>query len=374
VRSHHLPILALSVLLGFALPAASQERGQRFLDLMSNLLPELWTNRSQAIPEFFDFEVAAGVVESLAGAHPGKVDPGAKRILGGPFVMTSLDPDWGQTVGFTQGDLRAAVTVQVKQEILSVLLLNTEVMNKVGPALLANGYTQSGDRGFPAFWRLADDFAFDMELRNSDDPFAADVPISSRIALEGDVLLHAHGWPGLESLVADHDQSPVLDSFASALNMPDWGERQLVQAIVFSDPVSFSPGFRIADGLTPVETPSGAVPYWSNMMLADLSDGASDLTLLVLLYAAKSDAESAAGALEAGFQAAALPSYDNKTLGEVVGAGTATVLGEGPYLAIYAVQTEPDIRSETFLSNRGYRILSRAASMRELYLLGPKLR
>lgn len=373
MQSWCLPALAFSLAFGVALPAASDGRGEIFLDLMSNLPQELWANRSRATPEFFDFEAAARVVDRLETTFPDKVGADAQRILGGPFPLASFDADWSQTVGFAQGDLHAAVAVRDKDELLTALLLNAKVMDRVGPALLANGYTQSGDRGFPAFWRIAEDFAFDMALRDRNDPFAADLPISSRIALKGDVLLHARGWKGLDSLVGDHAPSPVLDSFTSALNMPDWGERQVVQAMIFSDPMSFSPGFRLAEGLTPVETPPGAVPYWSNMMVADLSDGASDLTLLMLLYTAKSDAEAAAKALEAGFQAAALPSYDNKTLGEVLGAGTAVIAGDGPFVVIYAVQTEPDIRSETFLSNRGYRILSRAASMRELYLLGPAM-
>jgi hypothetical protein len=364
-------VLAISIAFGLALPAASEERGQRFVDLMGNLPQELWANRSRSTPEFFDFEAAAKVVDRLRTTHPDKVKAGARRILTDLFPNASSDADWSLTVGFARGDLHAAVAVQEEGDRRTVLLLAPDVMAGVAPTLLANGYAQSDDRGFPAFWRTDGDNKIDMKLRNRDDPFAFPVPLSSRIALSGDLLLHSRNWPGLEALVADKAQSPVLGALASALDMPDWGERQVVQAILFSDPMEFAQGIRLGDGLNADAPPPGEVPYWSNLMLADLSDGASDLTLVVLLYTARSDAEAAAKAMQDGLPAAAPPSLKGKTLGEVIGAGRAMVAGEGPYLAIYATETEPDLEIVAFPRNRGYNVLLGAAFMRELYPLGP---
>jgi hypothetical protein len=362
--------LVLSLLPG---PVAAEERGERFLDLMSNLPQDVWSNRSRSIPEFFDFEAAATVVGVLATSHPGKVRADAQRVITGPFPNAPSNGDWSLTVGFARSDLRAAVAVQDEEDRRTVLFIKPDVVAAVAPALLAHGYVQSDDRGFPAFWRIADDFGFDMAFRNRDDPFAAGVPLSSRIALEGDMLLHARGWPGLQSMIAAKGPNTVLAAFASALNMPDWGDRAIVQTVIFSDPMLFAPGIRLGDGLNPVPPPPGEVPYWSNMMLADLSDGTSDLTLVVLLYIARSDAEAAAKAMQDGLASAILPSFGDKALAEVAGVGQAMVAGEGPYLAIYTIETDPDIRSDFFPSNRGYSVLLNAAFMRELYLLGPAM-
>jgi hypothetical protein len=372
MRYHHLPALAVSVALGLTLPAWAEDRSQRFLDLMSNLPQEIWANRSRSMPEFMDYGVAAQVTEVLVAAHPGKVNADARRITSGPFPSDTPEvADWSLTVGFGRDDILASVLTREGADSRLALLLTSDVMAGIAPALLATGYAQSEDRGYPAFWRTEEDNAFDLTLRNPDDPFASSVPLASRIALKGDVLLHASNWPGLDSLANAKGASPALQALASALDLPDWGERQVVQAIIFSDPSSFSPGFRLAEGLTPVEPPPGEVPYWSNLMLADLSDGTSDLTLIVLLYTSRSDAEAAAKAMETGLPAAAFQSFGDKTLGELAGTGTAIVAGDGPYLAIYALQTEPELRSAAFPRNRGYHILLTAAFTRELYLLGP---
>ncbi len=372
MRVRRLAVFALSAALLLAFPAASEDRGQRFLELMGHMPAEIWANRSPLVPEFLDYEAASHIVEQLGAAHPGKVKPDAQRIVSGPFPSdTPIDADWDRTVGFGRDDILATALARDGVDSRMALLLTPDGMAGVAPALLATGYTQSDDRGFPAFWRTAEDNGIDMTLRNRDDPFAASLPKSSRIALKGDVLLYASNWPKLDSMATAEGSNPVLKAFALALNMPDWGSGQVVQALIFSDPMAFSPGFRLAEGLTPVATPAGEVPYWSNMMVADLSDGASDLTLLVLLYTSRSDAESAARALETGLPDVAPPSFGNKTLGEVAGVGSAMVAGDGPFLAIYALQSEPDIRSSAFPSNRGYRVLSQASFMREIYMLGP---
>lgn len=364
---------ALALSLVIATPTLAEERSARFVEMMGMLPGSVVSNRSAVTPEFFDFEVAARVVAAVASARPGEVRADARRILTGPFAELPEGSDWTATVGFNAGDLRAAALVREPPDSRLALLLAAGVAPRVAPALVANGYTASEDHGLPAFWRGAKDFGMDLGARNPDDPFGFPLPKSSRIALVGDVLLQSASWPGLGSLVAATGPSPTVLALGRALDLPGWGDRALVQGIIFSDPASFNTGIRLDDSLTPETVPPGAVPYWSNLLLADLSDGQSDLTLVVLLYTARSDAETAAQALEAGWGAAVLPSFGDKTLAEAVGTGAATVAGDGPFLAIYAIETAPDVSAPGMLRNRGYHVLLNAAFMRDLPLLGPAL-
>lgn len=363
--------LALSLGAGLAGPGAAEDRSQRFVEMMGRLPQTLVESRSPVMPEFLDFEVAARVVAAAAAARPGDLRDDDRRLIGGPFSDLPEASDWSGTVGFTAKDLRAAAFVQEPPDTRLALLLATEAAARVPAALAANGYTASEDRGFPAFWRGGADFAMDLGARNPDDPFGFPLPKSSRIVLDGDILLHSASWPGLESMVTATGAGPTVLALGQALDLPDWGDRGVVQAILFTDPAAFAPGFRLGEGLTPEATPPGAVPAWNALMLADLSDGISDLTLVVMAYATQTDAQAAAQALEANWATTALPSFGDMTLAETVGTGATVVTGDGPFLAIYAVETEPEIRSPGMLLNRGYHVLLTAAVMRELTILAP---
>ena len=373
MRAAQINALLLVMMQGVLTPATAEERGLHFLELMSSLPEVAFANGANGTPEFVDYEASARVVVKQATAQPGAAGEDARRITGGPFANAPLGANWAGTVGFGPEDLRAASFLRQPPDDRMALLLAPDSVERVGRALLANGYAASEDKGVPAFWRGDKDLALDLGARNPDDPFAFGIPISSRIALKGDLLLQAASWPGLQSMVASAEPGPVVAAFAQAVNLPDWGERELVQAMVFSDPMVFAPGFQLGAGLVPTEAPPGTVPYWSNLLLADLSDGQSDLTLVVLLYAAKSDAKAAAQALEAGWDTAALASAGGRTLGDLAGSGTARVAGEGPFLAIYAVETKPEITAPDMLRNRGYHVLMTATYRRELFLLGPAM-
>lgn len=371
MRTAHIPALLLVTMQAVLGPAAAEEHGKPFLELMSSLPDSAFSNRADGTAEFVNYEAAARVADILATAQPGAVGGDARRIQGGPFANAPPGANWAGTVGFGPEDLRAAVLLRAPPDDRMALLLAPDAVAGVGPALLANGYAASEDKGFPAFWRGDKDLALDLAARNPDDPFAFDMPVSSRIAMRGDFLLQAASWPGLQSMVGNGEPGPVVTALAQAVNLPDWGSRELVQAMVFSDPMLFAPGIKLDKDLMPTQAPPGTLPYWSNLLLADLSDGQGDLTLVVLLYVAKSDAEAAAQVLEAGWDTAVLASAGGRTLGELAGTGTARVVGDGPFLAIYAVETEPEIKAPDMLRNRGYHVLMTAAYRRELSLLGP---
>jgi hypothetical protein len=108
-------------------------------------------------------------------------------------------------------------------------------------------------------------------------------------------------------------------------------------------------------------------------MLVDLAGAEGDLTLVVLLYISRSDAEAAAAAMEARLGSLVLPSFGDKSITELTGPGRTLVTGDGPFAAVYAVETATRISTPSIVGNRGYGVLMNAAFSRELSLLGAKL-
>lgn len=373
MRNHRAIALVLMLLQAVASPARAEDRSQRFVEMMSRLPPAVLDGQSPLVPEFVDHEAARWVVGRLAAAQPDAVAPGAREVLVGPFAEAPPGADWTRTVGFGPQDLLAAALLRDPPDDRMALRLAPGAAARVAPALLAHGYASGDAQGFPAFWRGEVDFAIDLAASDPDDPFAVPLPKSSRIALDGDLLMQAASWPGLQSLHATTATSPVLTALATALDLPDWKDRRLVQAVVFTDPMLFASGVALDDNLAPAAPPRGALPYWSALLLADLGDGDSDLTLIAALYSARSDAEAAAQALDAGLGAAGQASFDGKTLAEIAGPGSARVVGDGPFLAVYALETRPEVMTPDLLRNRGFHVLLTAAYRRDLALLGPAL-
>lgn len=363
----------LCFLPGIAMPGGAEDRSQRFVALMSRLPEGVLGAQSPTMPEFVDFEAARWVADMQAKAGPGAVEPASHRVLGGPFADQPKGADWTGTVGFAPTDLKAAALLRAPPDDAMALLLAAEAMPHVGPALLANGYTATEDKGFPAFWRGEKDLSVDLAATNPDDPFAFPMAKSSRIALVDDVLLQAASWPRLESLQASASTSPVLTALAMALDLPDWEERRLVQAVLVSDPMLLAPGIQMDESPMPTADPSGAVPYWSNLLLADLGGEGRDLTLIILLYVTQADAETAAKAMDKALGDEPLAAFGGQSLTDAIGPGTARVSGDGPYLAIYALETPPDVPSPGTLRNRGFDVLLRAIYQREFSVLGPAL-
>lgn len=356
-----------------AFPAVAEDRSARFVQMMSYLPDAAISNRSPLVPEFVDYEAAASVITDMLAAGTAEVVPEARRSMGGPLAKAPQGQDWTPRVGFGRNDLRAGVLVDDPESRARVLLLPPEVMPRIVPVLLANGYAVTDDRGFPAYWRGDDDLREYRELRSKDDPFTYPLPVSSRIALDGDVLMQSSTWPMLEAMFATSETSQALTAFGQVLDLPDWGDRKLIHASVFSDPSVFAPRLNFSKDLAPMDASVGGVPYWSNVMLADLGGGTSDLTLVVLLYPAQADAEAAAKAMEGGMGGLVLPSFGNVTVEAEIGKGRAMVTGNGPYAAVYAVETKADIRSPTSVRNQGFHVLMTAAFSGELSLLGPTM-
>lgn len=350
--------------------AWAETRSERFVDLMSFLPDVALGPAPSGQPEFVDFAAARAITEAYATAHPDALRPDALRIISGPFGKAPQGQDWTTKVGFSTADLEAAAFIDAPPDRQLALLLSSEAIPRIAPALLANGYAQTEEPGFPAFWRGEDDYVFDMAWRDPADPFSVPVPKSSRIAFDGEVLLHSPSWPGLKALFATAETNPALTAFASVIDLPDWGDRKLVQAVIFSDPGLFVSSFTPDPALMPTPIEPKGIPAWHNLMLADLGSGTRDLTLVALLYPSKDDAEIAATTLNAEF--GGMPLFtQNQTLAEATGPGSASVVGDGPFVTVYAIETEPQVATPGMLRNRAFQVLLNAAYSRALPLLAP---
>jgi hypothetical protein len=366
--------LALIALL-LPAPLAAEEPSARFVMLMSHLPDSVMANGARAMPEFVDFDAGRDVVNAMVAAGISDVAPDTLRSFAGPLSEMPMGTDWTARVGFARGDVVAAAGTGSPEERGMVLQLSPGVMPHVGPALLTNGYAIRQSGGAPAYWRGVDDHGIDVAYRSPDDPFAFPLPLSTRVTLDGDLIFQSVSWPVLEAMVARKEASAVLNTFGAVIDAPDWGARQLLHATVFCDPMAFALPVRVIDAEKRLVAYPLGVPYWSNLMIADLSDGANDLSLIVLIYTARSDAEVAAATMQDALPTMAMNSYGgDKTLGDLIGRGRSTVIGDGPYAAVYAVETALKIISPRQIENHGYTVLMQAVITRDLRLLGPSLR
>ena len=123
-----------------AVPAAAEDRSARFIQMMSHLPDAVISNRSPQTPEFVDYEAAANVIAAMLATGTFEVAAEARRSLFGPLAKAPEGQDWTPKVGFARSDLRAGVLTDDPENRGTALLLTTDVMPRIGPALLANGY------------------------------------------------------------------------------------------------------------------------------------------------------------------------------------------------------------------------------------------
>lgn len=352
--------LVLGFLLAAAMPAQAEDRSASFVALMSRLPDAATATGSPAIPEFVDLAATRQAVDRLVSAGGG-AETGTMRLYSGPFADAPFGEDWTPRVGFSREEVLAAARNGMPEDSGLVLLLDPAAVPRVGPALLANGYALTEHQGLAAYVRGEKDNSMDLANRAADDPFAYSIPKSSRIALEGEILLQAATWPMLAEMSKPDAGDTAITAFAAAIDLPDWGEHALLQASILSNPEALAAGAGDA----------GAMPAWTNLMLADLSDGKSDLTLLALAFPDKGDAETAAQLMGETLGGHVPGQKGDRTLADLTGPGRALVAGTGPFAAIYAIETAPDLMQSRLVQNRGYQVLFGAILRRELGLLVP---
>jgi hypothetical protein len=157
-----------------------------------------------------------------------------------------------------------------------------EVTGQVGPALLANGYAEETRDGVTA-WARGEDYEINRAFFNMANPFGGDMGRSSRVALEGDLLVQSAGWPLLLDVLGTEIPKghPDLPAFAARLDSPEWGAAQLLQAAVLPHQ------FDLATG-------RGGMPPWRVGLLADMGTGNEAVALALFSYGSRAEAEVAA--------------------------------------------------------------------------------
>lgn len=355
----------LALLLAAPAAGAAQERSEAFLDLASRLPAPLLDGSGEpayAQLHFADHAAAERVLAALPTAAPHVEAHGAFARLLTPLFVESLgagvEGGWPPLVGFGPSDIRTSLAVEAPPLAGMILRLDPAAAPGVAPSLEAAGYAPQTRDGVAALAR-GEDAGTDLAARDPADPFGRRMGAASRVGLEGDLLVQANAWPLLSDLLGAAPQGHAdLPALAAALDDPAWGEALLVQAAIWPD----------QDLLGAHGEPG--LPPWRLALLADLAEGTGTLTLLLLSYPDRAQAEAAAATLEAGW--AELPAPSGRSLREITGSpAEVTVLGEGPYVTALALRAPSDTLQGGWPVNRPFHRLLLALGHRDLELLGP---
>jgi hypothetical protein len=387
-------VRSVAALLALSGPAAAlaEARSDALLDLLSRVPTEAIESEpgdwSQLI--FADLAEAAQALDPApAGTDPeglARFGPYA-RVFGtaelGQAVGWGLEGAWEPLIGFGPLDVEAAVGFKTSEPFDSAILvrLNPEVTDRVGPALLANGYVPETRVGVSAWARGAEDYAVDRTHYNMADPFGGDLGRSSRVALDGNLLVQSAGWPLLADILGTEVPMghPDLRAVAAALDSPDWGEARLLQAAILPHQIDLATG-------------RGGMPPWRVGLLADLGTGTEAVALALFSYGSRLEAEAAAKHIAKSWDVPVAlttmevfleqmsepmdietveavppgPSFRERTGAEAV----TGVAGEGPFVAWVALRDTP--QADGFrIRNPAFMALWTGVLDRNLTILGP---
>lgn len=386
-------VRAAFAVLALCLPAAAraQDRSGVLMDLLSHVPTEAIESEpgdwSQLI--FADLATAAQAMEpappgidaeGLAGLGP------YARVFGtvelGRAAGFGMEGAWEPLIGFHPLDVQAAVGFRVSEPVDIALLIRLQpaVLERVGPALQANGYAEETRDGLTA-WARGEDNRIDRAFHDMANPFGGDMGRSSRVAMDGDLLVQTAGWRLLGHVLGPEvpKSHPDLPAFAAAFDGPDWGEAQLLQAAVLPHQLDLATG-------------RGGMPPWRVGMLADLGTGAEAVALALFSYHSRAEAEAAAKHIAKTWDEPvaatdmevflsqpdapmhpttleappALPSFAERT-----GAAAITgVAGEGPFVAWAALRRAPEAEGSR-IRNPAFVALWTGVLDRNLTIFGP---
>lgn len=371
--------------LWLAAPALAEPRSDQLLALLSHVPASLIESDPGAWSSIWFTDLAA-TSEALEPPLP---DADAEqRALWGPWarvhlpgvsetVTLGLEGGWEPLVGFGPHDVDAGLVVGQPPEIITLLELDPAAAERVAPALLAHDYVEKTREGVTAFVRGAVDYGLDLDGHDPADPLGALLGSSSRVVLEGPLIVHARGWPALVGLVGEEEPKghPDLPALGAALDLPDWGDAALLQAFFLPHQVELgAPG-------------SGGLPPWRLGMVADLGSGTGKVALAMFTYTSRTEAEAAAQRLAEAWDepipststdvvleqmpepgAAALP--PKPSLEDITDAEAQTgVAGEGPFVSWLAVRSPSEANGGT-VTNKPFDVLWEALMRRELAHFG----
>jgi hypothetical protein len=288
---------------------------------------------------------------------------------------------WPDLLGFGPGQIVSMLTVTGLPQSAVLLQLTPGVTDLVGPALIANSYMQTDQMGFPAYARGEQDLAFDIAARNSADPFGGGLGMSSRIAIQGDILLQSRDWPMLtEMTAADTPKLADNPEIAAILNALDGVPEDLgglVRARLMTDPLvigAWNPLAELQLDAAPSaqEPPKSRLPFWSMGLLADLATADTETVVIALVYATQSDAVTAAASLQSAWRFQ-LSAAAGRSFADMTGAGaTTSVSGNGPFVTFLTATVATEAYGG-MVSNRPFSALIQAYYQRDLSILAPNL-
>jgi hypothetical protein len=388
-----LRLIAAVSTLSAPVAAWAEARSEVLMDLLSRVPTEALESEpadwSQLI--FADLVAAAGVLDPPpAGIDlEGLAKFGAyARVFGpeglGQSVSHGMEGAWEPLIGFSPLQVEAALGFRVGDpyDYAQVVRLNEAATSRVGPALLANGFVEDAREGATAWARGAEDYEFDRAHYDMANPFGGDMGRSSRVALNGTLLVETAGWTLLGEVLGTEVPKghPDLAAVAAALDSPNWGEAQLLQLAVLPHQLSLSTG-------------RGGMPAWRLGMLADLGTGTETVALALFSYSSRSEAKAAAAHIATvwdapvastsmevfhsqigepsidleAFSAPSLqPSFQERTgANAVVG-----VAGEGPFVAWVALRGVP-VADGHRIRNPAFMALWIGVLDRNLAIFGP---
>jgi len=373
------PATLLALLLSPAL-AVGEGRSEVMLDLLGRVPTEILEPEpgSYAQVHFVDNRVAGRLagLGAAEGSFAERAGPYARATTMplGRSILLALDGGWESRVGFGPLDVEALVDYALPPEKALLLQLDPAAAERVAPALLAHGYAEAQRNGLSALSRGEEDNSIDLSRRDPADPFGGDLGQSSRVIVESPFVLQASTWPALRDLASPDGQRghPDLVAMAEVLDLPEWGDAELVQAIALPHQVDVS------------SLGTGGIPLWRLGLLADLDSGEDRFALALFSYTSQPDAVAAARRVVEGWGAAPafspleeiVESPEGSTRPEPSPAGftgaevTTGVAGNGPFVTWAAIRPSQETSADP-LSNPGFQRVLDLIFRREMAIFGP---
>ncbi|MCB1395686.1 MAG: hypothetical protein H6898_08665 [Rhodobacter sp.] len=385
-RSKALPrLIAATVLaVGMALPAAAQKApagngGVSVTAPLRALLATIPADLVQPMREapdiaFGDIEAARGLPQSALGDGDARFDPALLPVLRAlPAGRFTEDPalisgGWAGRVGFDPIDLRALLTIDRAPLRMTVLRLDPAVAPRVGPALAASGYASRADR--PGAWAVGEDFAIDFAARAQGDPFRGMLGAASRVAVDGDLLRHANGWPAFDILrapgPATADAAPTLVPLLEAMDRLDAGA--LLRAVILPN----AAGLSLQDPMAVIQGRAPPAPsvVWLSAVIADFAQGDRVTGALILATPALPDPEAVRAAVLTRWAEPGLFLDGRRSFAEAVGATPAVTVANLGGMAVMILALEMPAGHQRHIGeNSAFRLFLNATYQRSMGFL-----
>lgn len=372
-----------ALLLSLAAGAAAADPAAPLRDALAGI-PQGAADGTGLGPAFADVAAAA---EVLAGMDLGAYDPWVAGPIGplGLAAPLGRDPEpglmaetaWPRLVGFGPDDIASVVNFGAPPEDAVRIALRPGAMAAAVPVLVANGYAEAATPFGPLLRRGDQDFAISFDSRNPDDPFGGMLGESSRVLVQGDVLIRAAGMAPLEAAMAGPfwgDRGDLAALLGALSGLP--ADSVILRAQLLTDQRTFMGGEVTAlaqdflDGTAPADLalPDDAVgiPPWSLGIMADAVVAGDPAAVFGFVYATEIQARDAAARLADGWE---MPSpVSGQAPARLIGPATREIVGAGPFVLL--LTATGDWSAEGAPVNQPFAQALRAVYERDLPVFG----